>query len=344
MRAFILSKANFTLLFTCLIGIGCAANVNPPLTRPDIKLFSLQRPNRVPKQPPPELRDPEVYGLSWRFRWKTIEPQNDHYRWELLDQVFEMTWRADKYVMLRIVPGIHTPDWVYAAGAKAFTFRNADLASSNHFPTSAKMPLPWDDVYLAQWTDFIRDFGNRYNGQPGIYSIPMAGGGHIGEMNLPKAHAKWKQAGYTDTLLIEAWKHIIDTYQRAFPDTPTNLAINEPLGRRNKIFPSHVMQPVVDYVLRQYPGKVYLQQNGLRAHFPYHARIRKLLREATATTAVGYQMVGGKGFKDERTGNRAVALQHALEDGASYLEIYAGDIRDVPTRKMLHLAPIGKPQ
>ena len=136
--------------------------------------------------------------------------------------------------MLRIVAGLNSPDWLSHAGAKPFEFRNTDLAHPQNYRENLRMFIPWDEVYLSKWEKFIRAFGQRYNGHPSLYSIQMTGGGYIGEMNLPKAQAKWQQVGYADEKLIAAWKRIIAAYQRAFPDTPTNLDINEPLGRRTK--------------------------------------------------------------------------------------------------------------
>ena len=267
--------------------------------------------------------------MSWRFRWKTIEPGEGEYNWELIDKALQVTSNAGKKIMLRVTAGMFTPDWVYQAGVKPFEFSNTDLAYPENFPKTTKMPIPWDEVYLGKWEEFIHAFGQRYNGNPHIYSIHMAGGGHIGEMNLPLAHAKWQQAGYSDEKLIAAWKRIIDAYQKAFPNTPTNLNIGEPLGRNQ----SHVLKPVVSYALAIYPRKIYIQQNGLRADFPISSPIRQIIREASATTVVGYQTLGGKGFMDQQTGDRLTALRNALEDHVSYIEVYAGDVRDPEYRK-----------
>ena len=116
--------------------------------------------------------------------------------------------------MLRIVAGINSPEWVYRGGAKPFDLQKHRSALSENHPPDMRMPVPWDEVYLAKWEAFVQAFGKRYSGNPTIYSIQMTGGGYIGEMNPPKAFAKWEQVGYSDDKLIAAWKRIIDTYQR----------------------------------------------------------------------------------------------------------------------------------
>lgn len=315
-----ISKILLSLTVTWMAVLGQTSIV---MAQAPVKIFALQKSDVEQKAEQPELNDPNIYGLSWRFGWAKIEPADGQYNWSLVDQAIAITSKAGKKVMLRIVAGINSPDWVYQAGTKPFDFRNTDLRHPATHRPDMRMPVPWDEVYLAQWETFIQTFGKQYNGNPNIYSIQMTGGGYIGEMNLPKAFAKWEQVGFSDDKLIAAWKRIIDTYQRAFPDTPTNLDINEPLGNR-----SNVLGPVVSYVLAKYPRKVYLQQNGLKADLPRDNQIRRILREAASQTLIGYQMVGGKGFLENQIGDRMTAFRNALEDRVSYLEIYASDVRD----------------
>lgn len=295
-----------------------------------MKIFVLERPDSEPEEVSVELQNTMVYGLSWRFRWAKIEPEEGQYNWEPIEVSINSTAKAGKKTMLRVTAGIHSPEWVYRQGAQRFEFNRNHLAHPENYPANLRMPIPWDEIYLARWESFIQAFGRRYHGNPNIYSIQMTGGGHIGEMNLPKAYPKWQQAGYRDEKLIAAWKRIIDAYQRAFPNTPTNLDINEPLGKQ-----SNVLEPVVSYVLTMYPGKVYLQHNGLKADFPHDHRIRRILREAATKTVVGYQMVGGKGFLERQIGDRWTAFRHAWEDGARYLEVYASDLRDPAQQEAL---------
>ncbi len=297
---------------------------HPCMARDGVKVFSLQKPGKEARQGPRELNYPYIYGLSWRYRWSDIEPQEGQYHWDRIDRALEMTSNAGKKVMLRVIAGINSPEWVYQAGAKPFEFSNQDLAHPDNYRASLRMPIPWDDVYLAKWERFIHAFGGRYNGNPHVYSVHMSGGGYIGEMNLPKALEKWQLVGYSDQKLIATWKRLIDNYRKAFPDIPTNLALNEPLGRNR----SNVLEPIVSYVLSTYPRQVYLQHNGLKANLPMGFRIRHLLRDASSQTVVGYQMVGGRGWLDQQAGNRMEAFRIAIEDHARYVEVYASDVRD----------------
>src|SRR5437879_4806814 len=63
-----------------------------------------------------QLRDPLVYGVSWKFRWSTLEPAEGQFDWSLVDQAVDVAARAGKKSILRVYSGLTTPDWVYEAG------------------------------------------------------------------------------------------------------------------------------------------------------------------------------------------------------------------------------------
>lgn len=291
--------------------------------------FALEKPDAVAASvaSSAEIANPLVRGISWRFRWDTIEPDAGEYRWSKIDEALEASAVKGKKAMLRVTAGRYTPEWVYADGARKLVFENTCFAFPDNYPETIVMAPPWDEVYLAHWTRFVRELGKRYATNPNIYSIQMTGGGHQGEMNLPKCWGVWADAGYTDDKLIGAWKRIITAYEGAIDGgTPTNLDINEPLAKK-----SDVMGPVLAWLRATYPGKVFVQQNGLNASSQYDAGIRIVIRGASAWTTVGYQMLGGLGWLDEETGDRCVAFKNAREDHASYLEVYSSDIRAAET-------------
>lgn len=305
-----------------------------------VKIFSLQSWRGNSTGDVPELKKDFAEGISWRFGWELIEPDDGQYYWSIVDKAIAEAKKQNKKVMLRFTAGIQTPDWVYKAGAKSIIFSNEDVWNTEGYKNrpSMDMPLPWDPVFLTKWGRFIKEAGKRYNKHPSVFSIQMTGGGWLGEMNLPKAFDKWREAGYSDEKLINAWKKIIDTYRINFPDTPTSLDINEPLRKKH----SNVLEPVVHYVLDKYPNKVFLQQNGLRADMPQDHRIRKILREASKKTVVGYQMIGGKNWLNEEVGDRGRAFRNAIEDNASYIEVYAGDVNDPELESLLRQLSAGK--
>lgn len=279
-----------------------------------------------------QLSDPLVYGISWKFRWATLEPAPGQFDWTLVDQSIAVAAQHGKKAVLRVYSGYTSPAWVYSTGgARPLTFLNTDLSNPQQYPAGAlRMPLPWDPRYLAEWSKFVAAFGARYDGNSNVYLIEMAGGGFIGEMCLPHSTSSivsaWRASGYTDEADIGAWKTIIDAYRTAFPRTPTALDLCEPLGKGN----SAAMVPVANYALERYPDEVYLQQNGLQAGYAVRINdIRAVLRAAAGRTVIGYQMNGGEGGSlSAKTGDRMTAFRVAVEDGARYVEVYQNDLAD----------------
>jgi hypothetical protein len=330
----------FVFCIFCLLITFWGGSAEAQISRSQGGVFSLLAVDHIPDRLP-ELSNPDVAGISVRFNWKTIEPQPGQYHWEPVDRAIALASRSGKKVMIRVVAGVGTPDWVYQAGAPGAepNFREEQLQGMppqrRQLLTRIKRaPVVWDPHYLSPWLSFIRAFGQRYDGNPVIYSIQMTGGGFAAEMSLRREFG-WNRYGYSDAKLISTWKQIIDAYQQSFPQIPTNLDIMEPIPRQ-----SHVLQAVVDYCLTKYPGKVYIQQNGLNASGG-SPQYRAIIRQAALKTKVGYQMTGGGGWIESRVGDRGTAFRYALEDRASYLEVYHGDLTNPSLGEAVHNLAIG---
>ncbi|MBM4283657.1 MAG: hypothetical protein FJ128_00190 [Deltaproteobacteria bacterium] len=303
-------------------------------------IFSLYGNSQVPAEAP-ELASPDVAGISVRLHWKVMEPRPGAYDWSLIDLALDLARRHRKKVMIRVTAGMYSPDWVYQRGAQMVTptaaLREKVMRRRPALRAQldqVKAPVPWDTVYLQHWLAFVRAMGARYQNHPLIYSVQMTGGGLTGEMVL-RPELEWHRYGYSDAGLIAAWKQIIDTYQQAFPRHPTNLDIMEPIRGISK-----VLDPVVAYCLERYPGKVYLQQNGLSAS-GLEPRLQNIIRRAAARTIVGYQMLGGRDWQDHKVGDRGRAFDIALADGVSYVEVYRSDLMDPTLRAAVHRLAVG---
>jgi hypothetical protein len=266
------------------------------------------------------LSNPYVAGTSSRFSWAAIEPHPREYRWGPIDHAIALARRAGKQAMIRVIAGIYTPTWVDRR-VPTITFSNRYLYNPSNYPTRVTMPIPWKRAYLRYWKRFLGAFGARYNGNPTIYSVQMAGAGFIGEMTLPTDVDKWRSKGYTDDRYVWAWDRIIASYGRQFPSTHTNLDIDEPFG---SLRDTNVVRPVVSFAT-SFGRHNYIQNNGLRAGMlgtigPY----RRAIRRAADTTRVGYQMIGPA----PTSTSLHDAFRVAIQDQSSYIEVYASDVLD----------------
>jgi beta-galactosidase GanA len=62
------------------------------------------------------LKLPFVAGVSIRASWEAIEPEEGKFDWNYLDNSLAEVKKAKKKAMLRILPGVHSPAWIYRKG------------------------------------------------------------------------------------------------------------------------------------------------------------------------------------------------------------------------------------
>src|SRR5262249_6673843 len=196
-----------------------SASINWP-----IKVFTVSTPLAQRQE---ALANPYVSGLRIRVPWKRAEPSPGVYRWDAIDQALAQARAAGKLLMIRILAGIFTPDWVDAQ-VPTLTFSNAYLYNPKAYPSTATMPVPWDPRFLSLWRGFVDALGAPYDGDPTIYSVQMAGEGFVGEMTLPSGVGPRWAARYSDGMMIFAWESIIWEFRTAFPHPPLNLDITAP--------------------------------------------------------------------------------------------------------------------
>ena len=72
--------------------------------------------------------------------------------------------------------------------------------------TSAKLPMPWDRVYLGRWFAFMKLLSARYGGLPAFRMIAAAGPTSVSvEMTLPNspaAHTQWMADGIPNSRVV----------------------------------------------------------------------------------------------------------------------------------------------
>src|SRR6266852_6227734 len=101
------------------------------------------------------LANPNVDGLALRYSWNQLEPREGGFNWSPIDVQVAAARAHGKKVSLSVTAGIRTPVWVYAEGARQFSFVwdkpcGAPIWSRQH------IPIPWDPVYLTKWKAFVR--------------------------------------------------------------------------------------------------------------------------------------------------------------------------------------------
>src|ERR1700688_2893531 len=154
------------------------------------------------------LSNPSMSGVAVQVDWSDIEASEDKPDWSQLDALFAAAVAAKKARHLIMFPGFFSPPW-------ALEGVQTDLFEIQYGPgkgTSAKLPMPWDQVYLGRWFAFMKLLSARYGGLPAFRMIAAAGPTSVSvEMTLPNsptAHQQWLKDSYTPAKYLSAWEGV----------------------------------------------------------------------------------------------------------------------------------------
>jgi PKD repeat protein len=308
------------------------------------------------------LTNANVDGYSARATWSFIEPSQGVYNWSNLDSVISAAAAAGKKVTLSVAAGIKTPSWVYAAGAKSFSY--IDDTS----PNTQSIPVPWDSVFLAQWKSLIQQLGNRYAGNSALTQVKITGiATDTAETQLPNSTGatvtqsgktwtttndpvNWQAIGYTRLRVENAWQTIADAWAQAFPkqQISTILVPNNfpPIDNNGNIYSNaqhadnQILNDFINLGMARYGSQFAVQNNGLN-----DAWIFTQASSQADQVPTGYQtlwwVTGDSTYKMNNgtpiaiTTELQTALNTAIADHARFLEIYPEDITNSTLQSVL---------
>jgi hypothetical protein len=297
--------------------------LGPTRQKPPAGLFVCRGPGATPER---EVAFPFIDGWLVRPGWKEVEPREGQCDWSLIDKEIKTARRLGKKITLAVRSGPHTPDWVYAAGAKSLAY----VTASKFRPQKdAKLPLPWDEVYLRKWTAFIEALGTRFSANDTIVLVHMTNSTSNGlEMQLPSSAADqkhWQEVGYTAEKVIGSWKRVIDVYAQAFPRTPLDVDLHPVLGSDRvaaevAAHGSHKLGQSFGVFGGWLSGKSGQQDRK-------HAGMHTLVTKYAALGFAGFQLIGNETKQPERfsPGGIKKAIEQGMGWGAAYFEIWQTD-------------------
>jgi len=277
--------------------------------------------------PDREVGMPFISGWLVRPGWDKVEPKDGRYDWRCIEDEIKTAKRLDKKITLTILGGPHAPTWLFDAGAKGFDYRFASRYRRN--ARDARMPIPWDEIFLARWTSLIRAAGDRFGSEERIELVHVTGATQNGlEMHLPFGklnQRRWEEAGYTPRKMIASWKQIIDAYAEAFPNTPLDIDIHPVLGS------CKVAEEVVAYGYGKL-GKQFGVFGGWlngkpAANDRRHARLHRIVEKYGKLSFADFQLIGNQTRQPERfaDGKLESAINQGMRWGARYFEIWRID-------------------
>jgi hypothetical protein len=279
------------------------------------------------------LAHQRVNGLSVSIPWSQLEPAEDTYEWQTLDNILNAANQAGKTVIIRVssagvdLPETNsdTPKWVFDAGVKSVNYVGID--GKQH-----TMPLFWDQTYLAKWAQFVKEFGKRYDSNTAIHSIGITGGGFAGGTSVvpeipvkeetekakadKAANAKLldvlkKEHGLTPRQVVEHWKYAADIFPKRFQNARLNFNINPPTHNRAG---EDMLDEISDYLVYRYGNRVYLTRKDFRGKHGFDDyRVLLKFRNDTFTG-----VTVPEGLNAEELTKMA---KFALDDGISFAEV-----------------------
>jgi hypothetical protein len=108
------------------------------------------------------LNNPSISGVAVQIDWRDVEPAQGRPDWSKLDAIIGAAESAKKWVHLLVFPGFFSPGWAME-GAETETF--AIPYGPGHGDV-ARLPMPWDRVYLGRWFAFLKQLSERYGKSP----------------------------------------------------------------------------------------------------------------------------------------------------------------------------------
>ncbi len=174
----------------------------------------------------------EMTGVVVMLPWSTVEPEEGHYDFSLIDTVLSY-WKArNKKVVLGIStsgPPIkmirdktayiqsETPAWVTT---KVSSYQDEDESIGKIAGTGKvhdTVPAYWDPRFAPFYTRLIQELGRRYDGNATL-SYVRIGTGRVGEdfPTIYGAHPE-KAPNYDPMKWITYSQQIVEAYEKAFP-------------------------------------------------------------------------------------------------------------------------------
>jgi hypothetical protein len=262
--------------------------------------FYVLAPVDRPERSLPQLDDPGVAGISFRFSWKSLEPAEGVYELAPVLDALDAVEAAGKRAMLRFHSGTNSPDWLFSM---------VEMTDFRGDP----QPVPWDPVYLEKWHSLLSAVAGALGDSRPVTMVHVALTGPGSELQAPP-----ELAGVVgvEGLLRDAYGSTFEVYRDAFSNALISLNVA-------RVFTGdEIIHQLIsdDFRATLGPRRAAVQVNVLRQDSDTGRTPWPTLTEAAAEgTHCGAQMgiieIGQRDF--------ATAVGKARDAGcAQWLEIY----------------------
>jgi len=261
--------------------------------------------------------NPYITGITLKIWWSELHPNKTEIRFALLEQLIATIASHSKLINLAIIPGFHSPEWIYDEGVRKsgpFT-----IGSMQSFA-----PLPWDERYIALLSGDLKDIAARYGTDPRVFSIEVLGHNYKGEeMHAPDPESLLG-TDWSPKKALDNWKYWIDLYNSLFPEKKLILVISQ-MYRGEKQLPVEV----ADYFVTRCQGRAILQTDQLNGREDKLLWSMEICRRFSTLAPNCHEMVGSFKTQPARQGDPAMTIKNFLKGGNPlYLQLWRGDADD----------------
>ena len=289
------------------------------------------------------LRNPCISGVALQIHWADLESVQGKPDWSKLDQLFWAAESSHKWVQLLIFPGFFSPAWALEGGVKTESFAIQYGPGKGAVKT---LPMPWDKVYLARWSAFLKLLSARYGKEPSLRVVAAVGPTSVSaEMSLPEKLENlkiWQSEGYTPHKYIEAWQQMFQAYAVDFPNQWVSLSVGIGLninnqGRIERGEGARTRQMIIDLAMARMGSRFVLQNSDLSAG-PVRHPATQFVIGYSGRIITGLQMRTSADHNSAdmgAAGSPPLALRRSIDLGMEpnsagqsidYLEIYEPDV------------------
>ena len=311
-------------------------------------------------------KSPYVDGVLERLYWNYFEPAPNKFDWSYLDQQFQKAIANNKKISLGIVAGNGAPDWLKTSGIPMLHFVEIPQQGKSNFVNKLDLPVVWNQQYLAYWNGFVAALGQHLKSNPQFWNtltmIKVTGINewNSDELRLPAerqvsngsasstdAVQIWKQAGYKPSLVNAAFRQIMDTFVKYFPDKTLAIPIIsggkgmpaiDDNGNDTQNSSDPVATPATTYLVPKLGRHFMIMYQALKESTGEGSICTEAINDSHKGASLGYQLCQIC-YKDPpclKTGspcdNAAFAkvLQNGIDHGGIYFELYPNDIAAYP--------------
>lgn len=260
-------------------------------------------------------------GVRFRTTWGIVQPDEATLNTVDIDRMLTNAAATGKTCGLSVATGISTPRFVFDAGA-------AQISVSS--PKVGVMPPPWDPVALEKYIALVNQLGAKYDANPSLTYVAMAGFGQVVESYLANTEADIAEFDAAGGL--EAWiagcKQIIDAHAIAFPTTAFVMTASRPYNNQDGLV---ALQTVATWAAMQYPGRFGLMNASLSASSSTAYYPNVLVQDYSDTNPTGLQfLTSSRGFGGHHLGGTVKkVLNVGLRLLPHFIEVYPVDANDV---------------